>query len=53
MALVASNELLVPLRQFFALEGITQLVKAIDRIKESLNPDLKIRGILLTIPTKK
>ena len=50
MALVASNELLVPLQtEFFALEGITQLVKTINRIKENLNPSLKIRGILLTM----
>ena len=47
MSLVASDELLVPLQaEFFALEGITQLVKTIDRIKENLNPKLSIRGIL-------
>ena len=50
MSLVASDELLVPLQtEFFALEGITQLVKTIDRIKENLNPSLSIRGILLTM----
>ena len=50
MALVASDELLVPLQtEFFALEGITQLVKTIDRIKLNLNPDLKVTGILLTM----
>ena len=54
MALVASDELLVPLQtEFFALEGITQLVKTIDRIKENLNPHLKIRGILLTMFDKR
>ena len=54
MALVASDELLVPLQtEFFALEGITQLVKTIDRIKENLNPELKIRGILLTMFDKR
>ena len=54
MALVASDELLVPLQtEFFALEGITQLVKTIDRIKENLNPNLKIRGILLTMFDKR
>ena len=54
MALVASDELLVPLQtEFFALEGITQLVKTIDRIKENLNPVLKIRGILLTMFDKR
>ena len=54
MSLVASNELLVPLQtEFFALEGITQLVKTIDRIKENLNPELVIRGILLTMFDKR
>jgi chromosome partitioning protein len=54
MALVASDELLVPLQtEFFALEGITQLVKTIDRIKENLNPKLNIRGILLTMFDKR
>jgi len=54
MALVASNSLLVPLQtEFFALEGITQLIKTIDRIKVGLNPNLKIRGILLTMFDKR
>ena len=54
MALVASDELLVPLQtEFFALEGITQLVKTIDRIKINLNPQLKIKGILLTMFDKR
>ena len=54
MSLVASDELLVPLQtEFFALEGITQLVKTIDRIKENLNPSLTIRGILLTMFDKR
>jgi len=54
MALVASNSLLVPLQtEFFALEGITQLIKTIDRIKAGLNPGLMIRGILLTMYDKR
>ena len=54
MSLVASDELLVPLQtEFFALEGITQLVKTIDRIKVNLNPELGIRGILLTMFDKR
>ena len=54
MALVSSNSLIVPLQaEFFALEGLTQLVKTIDRIKVSLNPELQIRGILLTMYDKR
>ena len=54
MALVSSHSLVVPLQtEFFALEGLTQLVKTIERIKVSLNPDLKIRGILLTMYDKR
>ena len=47
MALVASDALIVPLQtEFFALEGLSQLIKTIDRIKSNLNPSLEIRGIL-------
>ena len=50
MALVTSDSLIVPLQtEFFALEGLTQLVKTIERIKTNLNPSLTIRGILLTM----
>ena len=50
MALVASDALVVPLQtEFFALEGLTQLMKTIERIKTNLNPSLEIRGILLTM----
>ena len=54
MALVSSNSLVVPLQtEFFALEGLTQLMKTIDRIKNNLNPELKIKGILLTMYDKR
>ena len=54
MALVASNSLLVPLQtEFFALEGLTQLMKTIERIKIKLNPKLNIQGILLTMYDKR
>ena len=54
MALVASHSLLVPLQtEFFALEGLTQLMKTIERIKSNLNPSLDIRGILLTMYDKR
>ena len=42
MALVSSNSLLVPLQtEFFALEGLTQLMKTIERIKVNLNPEFR------------
>jgi len=54
MALVSSNSLVVPLQtEFFALEGLTQLVKTVERIKVNLNPELEIRGILLTMYDKR
>ena len=54
MALVAAKSLIVPLQaEFFALEGVSQLVKTIDRIKMKLNPELFIRGVLLTMFDKR
>ena len=54
MALVASDALVVPLQtEFFALEGLSQLIKTIERIKSNLNPNLEIRGILLTMFDKR
>ncbi len=54
MSLVASNTLVVPLQaEFFALEGLSQLVKTIERIKINLNKDLDIHGILLTMFDKR
>ncbi len=54
MALVAAKSLIVPLQaEFFALEGLSQLVKTIDRVKEKLNPNLDIRGVLLTMFDKR
>ena len=54
MSLVSADEIFVPLQaEFFALEGITQLIKTIDRIKINLNTKLNIRGILLTMFDKR
>ncbi len=48
--LVAAQAVLVPLQcEFFALEGITQIVRTIDRVKRSLNPGLSLQGIVLTM----
>ena len=50
MALVVSDSLVVPLQtEFFALEGLTQLMKTIERVKNNLNQNLNIKGILLTM----
>ncbi len=50
MALSAAHALLVPLQcEYFALEGISELVATMERIRDSLNPRLEIAGIVLTM----
>jgi chromosome partitioning protein len=49
-AMTAADSLLIPLQcEFYALEGLGQLLQTVKRIKRSLNPRLKIAGILLTM----
>ena len=49
-ALTAADSLLIPLQcEFYALEGLGQLLQTVNRIKQVLNPALKIGGILLTM----
>ncbi len=49
-ALVAADSVLIPIQcEFFALEGLSQLMDTIDRVKNSFHHDLKIEGILLTM----
>ena len=49
-ALVAARSLLVPLQcEFFALEGMSQLLQTVDRVRARFNPDLSILGIALTM----
>jgi chromosome partitioning protein len=49
-ALVASDSVLVPIQcEFFALEGISQLMDTIDRVREAFNPQLQVEGVLLTM----
>ena len=49
-ALVASDSVIIPVQcEFFALEGITQLLNTIIMIQTRLNPNLKIEGVLLTL----
>jgi chromosome partitioning protein len=49
-ALVAADAVLVPLQcEFFALEGISQLMRTVDLVRKKLNPTLRIQGIVLTM----
>ncbi len=53
-ALTASSHVLIPLQcEYFALEGLTQLLKTIQLIQSDLNPHLKILGILLTMANRR
>ena len=54
MAMTAANSVLVPLQcEFFALEGLSQLIKTVDRVHKNLNPSLSIDGIILTMFDKR
>ncbi len=49
-ALVAADSVLVPLQcEFFALEGLSQLMRTVQSVRKSSNPNLKIQGIVLTM----
>jgi len=49
-AMAAANAILVPLQcEFFALEGLSQLLKTVESVREQLNPQLTIHGIVLTM----
>ena len=49
-SLVASDSVLVPLQcEFYALEGLAQLLRTIEKIKDNLNPDLFLEGVILTM----
>lgn len=49
-AMAAADAVLVPLQcEFFALEGLSQLLKTINRVKKNLNPALAIHGVVLTM----
>jgi chromosome partitioning protein len=53
-ALVASDSVMIPLQcEFYALEGLSHLLKTIEKVKKHLNPALKIHGILLTMHDKR
>jgi chromosome partitioning protein len=49
-ALVAADSVMVPMQcEYYALEGLTALMQTIEQIKESINPDLEIEGLLRTM----
>ena len=49
-AMAAAHAVLVPLQcEFFALEGLSQLLKTVEQVKQALNPSLEIHGIVLTM----
>jgi chromosome partitioning protein len=53
-AMAAADALLIPLQcEFYALEGLSQLLQTVKRIKQTMNPDLSIEGILLTMFDKR
>lgn len=49
-ALTAATEVIIPVQaEYYALEGLSQLISIVRRIKEGLNPELVIRGVLITM----
>jgi chromosome partitioning protein len=53
-AMAAANAVIVPLQcEFFALEGLSQLLKTIERVRINLNPELEIQGVILTMFDKR
>jgi chromosome partitioning protein len=53
-ALTAADAVLVPLQcEFFALEGLSQLLKTVERVRSNLNPRLVIQGVVLTMFDKR
>jgi len=49
-ALVAADSVLIPMQaEYFALEGVTELLDTIDRIRHELNPPLAVEGVVLTM----
>ncbi|MEO0328082.1 MAG: ParA family protein [Pseudomonadota bacterium] len=53
-AMAAADSVLVPLQcEFFALEGLSQLLQTVEQVRQSVNPELEIHGIVLTMYDKR
>src|SRR5471032_3159782 len=53
-ALVAADSVLIPMQcEFYALEGLSSLVRTIERVKQTLNPTLEIQGVVFTMFDKR
>lgn len=49
-ALTAADEVLIPIQcEYYALEGLTQLMRSVRMVREELNPSLQVGGVLLTM----
>lgn len=49
-ALVAADEVLIPIQaEYYAMEGVSELLRTLERVREVLNPNLAVRGVLLTM----
>lgn len=53
-ALAASDEILIPMQcEYYALEGLSHLIKTVKRVKKNINPNLSIGGVILTMHDKR
>jgi chromosome partitioning protein len=53
-SLVAAEKVIIPVQcEYYSLEGLSQLLKTIELVKENLNPDLQVLGVLLTMYDKR
>jgi chromosome partitioning protein len=49
-ALTAADEVLIPIQaEYYAIEGVSELLRTLERVREAMNPNLAVRGVLLTM----
>lgn len=54
LSLVASDSVIIPIQcEYYALEGLSQLTRTIKYVKDAFNPDIRIRGLILTMYDKR